>query len=252
MFVRVVILNDTVAGNYTFSWKEKEKEMFRLSASSVVVEWILHLALFLFYQASCELWWQHWCPAQHTGVTSEASTKKENDECLPAGMTSSKVGVLLISPSDQVLMFGCAVNTAKDVVYPPCFLKAISVSLCHATFFLTLSRVVESFKHAKGWHIPRHSNGPLLMETDDKSFDMKFSYLVVGCAAVLRGAEPIPPSNGVYQPLCTHISNPWIKKKKKKYKAMTMISFFICLHCLHVHMHIQGRNCWLYEIWWRL
>lgn len=38
----------------------------------------------------------------------------------------------------------------------------------------------------------------------------------MGCATVLRGAEPISPSNGVYQTLCTHISNPWIKKKKRK------------------------------------
>lgn len=62
------------------------------------------------------------------------------------------------------------------------------------------------------------------METDDKSFDMKLSYFVVGCAAVLRGAEPISPSNGVYQPLCAHISNPWIKKKKKDTKLQSAMS----------------------------
>lgn len=59
---------------------------------------------------------------------------------------------------------------------------------------------------------------PLLMETDNKRFDMKFYYLVVGCAAVLGGAEPISPPKGIYQPLCTHISNLWIKKEKG-YKA---------------------------------
>lgn len=190
------------------------------SWSSVVVECILLLVLFFFCQASCELWWQHWCPVQHTDVTSEASTMKENDECLPAD-TSSKVGVLLISPSDQVLMFGCAVNMAKDLFYPPCFLKAIyGLYLCVRPHFLNFIKDVWFFKHAEGWHVSRRNgNGPLLMETDNKSFDMKFFYLVVVSAAVLRGAEPISPSNGVYQPLCTHISNPWIKKKKKKIQS---------------------------------
>lgn len=65
------------------------------------------------------------CPAQHIDATSKASTKKEDDEGLPPDTTSSMVGVLLISPSDRVLMFGCPVNMAKDVVYPPCFLKAV-------------------------------------------------------------------------------------------------------------------------------
>lgn len=170
-----------------------------------------------FCQASCELWWQHWFSVQHTDVTSEASTKKENHECLPAD-ASSKVGFLLISPSDQVLMFGCPVNVAKDLVYPPCFLKAIyGLYLCVRPHFLSFIKDVWIFKHAEGWHVSRRNgNGPLLMETDNKSFDMKFSYLVVVSAAVLRGAEPISPSNGVYQPLCTHISNPW---EKKRYKA---------------------------------
>lgn len=158
-----------------------------------------------------------WCPTQRKHLTSKASTKKDNDECLPPDTTSSMVGVLLISPSDQVLMFGCAVNMVKDIVYPLCFLKAIyGLYPCVTPHFLSFIKNVWIFKHAEGWHVPRRSNGPLLMETDNKSFDMKFSYLVMGCATVLRGAEPISPSNGVYQTLCTHISNPWIKKNPKK------------------------------------
>lgn len=49
-----------------------------------------------------------------------------------------------------------------------------------------------------------------------KSFDMEFSHLVVGCAAVLRGAEPISLSNGLYQPACTRIYNPETQKPPKK------------------------------------
>lgn len=34
------------------------------------------------------------------------------------------------------------------------------------------------------------------MKADNKSFDTKLSYLAVGGAAILRGAEPISASNG--------------------------------------------------------
>lgn len=147
-----------------------------------------------------------WCPAQHIDVPSKASTKKGSDECLPPDTTASTVGDWSLPP----ISFWCL---PKDRVYPPCDLKVIyGLYPCVTRLFLSFIEDVWLFKHAAGWHVPRRNNGPILMEMDNKSIDMECSYLVVGCAAVLRRAEPISPSNGVYQPLCTQISNPSTKK----------------------------------------
>lgn len=73
-----------------------------------------------------------------------------------------------------------------------CFLKEIHLWPPSPAFI----GEVWIFKYVGGWHHPRRSNVPLLMKADYNSFDMKLSYLVVGCAAFLRGAEPISASNG--------------------------------------------------------
>lgn len=68
---------------------------------------------------------------------------------------------------------------------------------------------------------------------------MEFSHLVVGCAAVLRGAEPISLSNGLYHPPCTYIYNPETNPPPKMPISNVHLLVFICLRCLCVHVHVQ-------------
>lgn len=108
-------------------------------------------------------------------------------------------------------MFGWTVNMAKDIVYPPYWKQFMG--FIHVSRHIILSLNKHVWIYMQKADMFNAVNGPLLMETVNKSIDIKFSYLVLGCAAILRGAEPISLSSGVYQNLWTHISNPWIKKK---------------------------------------